>query len=65
MKRSGTKIVGGIRVCAGSDQQISNSEIIEVRGPMQRGGPIALRRIHINMLLSNTRTEASSCVFTA
>ena len=50
VQRRGADVVGRVGTGARANQQIRDGEIIDMRGPVQRGGAIPLRRIHVGAL---------------
>ena len=51
---------------ARANQQIGDGEVVDVRGPVQRGRAVALRRVHVDALLQQRRERPQHpCVRTA
>ncbi len=51
MHRREPVVIRNGRLCAGAYQQVRDGEIVDVRGPMKSGRPVALGRVDVDALL--------------
>ena len=59
------QVVGDARARPGTDQQVGDGEVVTMRGPMERGRAVALRRVDIDSdvaAFSSARTDVDVLV---
>ena len=63
VERGGPEVIGCIHARPGPNEQVGCHGIVVMRGPMQGGRPVGLRRIHVDALLQQGARQGRVLVF--